>query len=64
MLLPLPFNIVWCLKVAWEFFGRANGLGTYAAFRDKIMGYRRSGQPNPVIGCIVLTDPVFLEQAL
>ena len=34
------------------------------AFRDKIMGYRRSGQPNPVIGCIVLTDPVFLEQAL
>ena len=50
------------LSVAWEFFGRANGLVTYAAFRDKIMGYRRDGQPNPVIGCIVLADPVFFEQ--
>lgn len=28
-----------------------------------IMKYRNDGEPNPVIGCIVLTDPVFFDES-
>lgn len=51
------------LSVAWEMFRRSNGTATYGELREKIVGYRRDNQPNPVIGCIILTDPVFFEEA-
>ena len=51
------------LSVAWEIFGRSNGTDNYNVFKSKITGYRRDNQPNPVIGCIILTDPVFFDEA-
>ena len=51
------------LSVAWETFGERNGCASYAELRDKIFGYRRSSaEPNPTIGCVVLTSPVFFRQ--
>ena len=51
------------LSVAWEIFGKENGTDHLEAFRRTIMHYRKDGDPNPVIGCIVLTDPIFFDQA-
>lgn len=50
------------MSVAWMAFGRKNGVDGLDAFSARIHGYRRSPpQPDPVIGCIVLTDPFFFE---
>ena len=51
------------LSVAWETFGKKNGLPDYWSFADKIKGYRRDQTPNPTIGCIVLTSPFFFEES-
>ncbi len=50
------------LSVAWEIFGRNNGVDSHLALQDKIFSYRRDSDPNPVIGCIVLTDPIFFRE--
>lgn len=51
------------LSVAWDTFEQRNGCGTYGELRDKIFGYRKTGtEPNPTIGCIVLTSPVFFRK--
>ncbi|MEZ5042877.1 MAG: HNH endonuclease [Saprospiraceae bacterium] len=50
------------MSVAWEIFGRSNGTDNYNNLKSKITGYRRDNQPNPVIGCIILTDPVFFNE--
>jgi len=50
------------LSSAWEFFGTRNGCGTYSELRRMIHQYRKDPKEmNPMIGCIVLTDPVFFE---
>lgn len=51
------------LSVAWEIFGKENGTDQLEVFRKMIMKYRNDGEPNPVIGCIVLTDPVFFDES-
>lgn len=50
------------LSVAWDFFGHKNGVPSFHALREKIINYRRDEHPNPPIGCILLTDPVFFEE--
>jgi putative restriction endonuclease len=54
------------LSLAWEAFGKKNGTEDLKAFRDKVLRYRgRSARvdPDPTIGCIILTQPFFLDRA-
>lgn len=53
----LPINL------AWEAFGIKNGIGSLEFFREKILSLRSESEysNNPLIGCIILTDPVFFE---
>jgi putative restriction endonuclease len=53
------------LSVAWDYFGDRNGCRTFAEFKKKITVYRdkkKQIEDNPVIGCIVLTEPVFFDK--
>jgi putative restriction endonuclease len=57
---PLP------LRVAWDAFTERNGCGTFREFQAKIERYRvRNGntpsQGPMVVGCTILTDPVFFS---
>lgn len=50
------------ISVAWEVFGNRNGAETFEQFRNMIMSNRKDkDNPNPQIGCIVLTNPVFFK---
>ena len=54
------------LSLAWEAFERKNGSSDYISFRSAILQYKtRIGKsvPDPLIGCIILTQPFFLERA-
>jgi putative restriction endonuclease len=51
------------LSLAWDTFGTGNGCANLDALRNSIQSYREDREsPNPVIGCIVLTNPVFFAQ--
>jgi putative restriction endonuclease len=53
------------LSLAWDTFGAGNGSATYAEFRSSILSYRNDKntiEPDPIIGCIILTDPVFFRK--
>lgn len=55
------------LSFAWEAFGAKNGVASLAEFRERIARYR--SQPlaraeDPVIGCLMVSDPVFLDEPL
>ncbi len=50
------------LTLAWETFGERNGFETYSQFKNAIMNLRTDNDnPNPQIGCIVLTNPIFFK---
>lgn len=52
------------LSLAWEAFGTKNGVRDRAEFRRRILKLRHSGSPNdpdPEVGCIVLTSPFYLQ---
>ena len=52
------------LSYAWSLFGKNNGCETFSEFESIILHYRREAKSissNPVIGCIILTSPVFFE---
>jgi putative restriction endonuclease len=55
------------LSVAWDAFGERNGYASYTDFKKSIDQYRyKSGnnlEPNPVIGCLALTNPVFFDDS-
>jgi len=55
-------HVILPLSVAWKYFGRKNGVPSQQALQDKILHYRNDNHPNPPIGCILLTDPVFFKQ--
>lgn len=50
------------LSMAWRTFGYQNGLTDFAQFKNKINTLRNTQEMDPVIGCIVLTDPVYFDQ--
>ena len=53
------------LSLAWDVFEEKNGTQTYEDLYQKIQGYRESRgtmTPNPMIGCIVLTQPFFFPE--
>jgi putative restriction endonuclease len=54
------------LQLAWETFGRANGVPDYTAMRAAIAKYRPRETVGPAtdIGCRVLVTPVFLPEYL
>jgi putative restriction endonuclease len=52
------------VSLAWKAFGRANGVESIAQFIERIRKYRRENMSHdPQIGCIILTQPFFLEEA-
>ena len=54
------------VSLAWEAFGNKNGTPDYISFAQAIYKYRKSDrktEPDPVIGCIILTTPFFFDRA-
>ena len=54
------------LSLAWDAFGIKNGAQTYSVMRDRILRYRTGARTevDPVIGCRVVVQPVFLPESL
>lgn len=53
------------ISLAWEAFGNKNGTRDYLSFRNAIYKYRKTDhrtEPDPTIGCIILTTPFFFEK--
>ncbi len=57
---PLP------VQLAWDSFGRANGVSSYDALQTAIAEYRHGGPVGPMtnIGCTILVEPVFFPHDL
>lgn len=54
------------ISLAWEAFGEKNGAPTYGEMRQRIIPYRRGSDDRFSdfrIGCILLTQPFFLDEA-
>lgn len=50
------------VNMAWEIFKERNGCETLNDFRRSILSYRNDKQDfNPIIGCLVLTSPIFFN---
>lgn len=50
------------LSLAWDVFGQKNGTPDIATLKERIFTYRRKLETDPTIGCIILTNPFFLEE--
>ena len=53
------------LSLAWDVFEAKNGAPDFETFSDQIYKYRAAKgtmEPNPKIGCIVLTEPFFFSR--
>lgn len=53
------------ISLAWEAFEQKNGDYDIIAFREKVMKYRGQNlgiEPDPLIGCIILTQPFFFPR--
>ena len=53
------------ISLAWEAFGAKNGADNFKAFRNKILqhrGHKARFDPDPIIGCIILSQPFFLHR--
>ncbi len=53
------------ISLAWEAFGKKNGTRDFFGFSNAIHKYRKTDrltEPDPMIGCIILTDPFFFEE--
>lgn len=56
---PLP------IQIAWDSFGRSNGVPSFEALRNAIAAYRKDPVgPMTNIGCTILVDPVFFPSDL
>ena len=54
------------VQIAWDSFGRANGVSSFEALRSAIAGYRTGNPVGPMtnIGCTILVEPVFFPSDL
>ncbi|HAL82667.1 MAG TPA: restriction endonuclease [Mucilaginibacter sp.] len=51
------------LSIAWDTFENRNGTPTYPELQKLILNYRSDKlNHNPIIGCIVLTNPIFFKR--
>lgn len=48
--------------VAWETFGIANGVGSYAEMRGRISALRAAGSNDDFVGCVVLSELAILDE--
>jgi putative restriction endonuclease len=48
--------------VAWETFGPANGVASYAAMRERLGSLRRAGPGEDDVGCVVLSELTVLPE--
>lgn len=54
------------VSLAWEAFGEKNGTADYFSFANAIYKYRKSNyrsEPDPVMGCIILSTPFFFDKS-
>lgn len=53
------------LQIAWQTFGRSNGVPSYEALRNAIAKYRRNEVIGPTtsIGCRILVQPIFFASS-
>src|SRR5271170_7030024 len=54
------------IQIAWDSFGRANGISSFEGLRSAIAEYRPNTRVGPMtnIGCSVLVEPVFFPPDL
>jgi len=51
------------ISIAWDVFGKGNGCDSFQELQRMIMQYRQAKtNPNPNIGCIILTNPIFFKK--
>jgi putative restriction endonuclease len=53
------------ISIAWQAFEEKNGAPNYESLRSRILKYREKRSKrtyNPMIGCIILTNPFFFER--
>ncbi len=53
------------ISLAWDAFGRANGVPDLPAFAERVSHFRRKDFTvfdDPTVGCVVLSEPFFLEE--
>lgn len=50
------------LSLAWEAFGDKNGAVSHTELAGLIRNYRKSHDPDPEIGCIILNQPFFIPR--
>jgi putative restriction endonuclease len=51
------------LSIAWDAFAERNGCDNFDQLRKMILNYRKDWwNENPIIGCIVLTNPIFFKK--
>ena len=50
------------LSLSWEAFERKNGAIDFESFRSRIIHFRGRSEPDPMIGCIILTNPFFFPE--
>lgn len=53
------------ISIAWQAFEQKNGAPSYEILRSRILRYREESSKktnNPMIGCIILTNPFFFEK--
>lgn len=51
------------LSIAWEVFGEKNGTPNKDMLHKRITQYRKGFEPDPIIGCTVLTEPFFFDES-
>lgn len=50
-------------KLAWEAFGKKNGVGSLDELVRRVRRYRRNNvEENPTIGCSILTEPFYFKE--
>jgi putative restriction endonuclease len=54
------------IQIAWDSFGRGNGVASFQALRSAIAQYKRDTVVGPMtnIGCTILVEPLFLPSHL
>ncbi len=62
----LKFSIV-PVSLAWDAFGVANGARDIVELNERVRKYKKTDRlsdPDPQIGCVILTMPFFFEQSM
>lgn len=50
------------LSLVWDVFGQKNGTPDILTLKERIFTYRERQEPDPTIGCIILSNPFFFDE--